>query len=145
MAKYLHLFEDRDAFMDEYTDYDKVMSFECSAGTFTYSNGDWINGSKTLIADYSRNPGVGPYSYVNKTGAYDRDSRSGVTITSVNIEEGEYHEPWVSYTEPKTTTKMTGNMWAIEALDPTSPETVGHVEAEYVGEITYVLPQRYVD
>lgn len=145
MAKYLHLFEDRDAFMNEYTDYDKVMSFECSAGTFTYSNGYWVNGSKTLYVDYSRNPGVGPYSMANKTGAYDSDSSLGVTITSVNVEEGKYHEPWVSYTEPNTTTKMTGNMWAIEAYSPSSPRTVGQVEAEYVGEITYVFPQRQVD
>ena len=143
MAKYLHLFEDRDAFTNEYTDYDKVMSFECSAGTFTYSNGDWVNGSKTLHVDYSRNPGVGPYSMANKTGAYDPDSNSGVTITSVNVEEGKYHEPWVSYTEPKTTTKMTGNMWAIEEYDPTSPKTVGQVEAEYVGETTIAFPEQF--
>lgn len=110
MGKYLHHYTSLDEFQKDYNDDGGINSFVCSAGTFMYDRYEendgiyfWKNGDKELITSY-RSPKVGAYNYEDGTGAYDIDNNTGVEITEVGeVQPGKYQEPWVSYTDDKTT------------------------------------------
>lgn len=99
MAKYLHYFETLSQFEEEYNETEPlVISFICSAGTFTYDRHEdeygeyvWKNGNKELMTGRR----------ILKVGdsAYDPENDAYVEITAIGETESlKYYEPWVSYT-----------------------------------------------
>lgn len=68
----------------------EIVSFVCSAGTFTYDSYDdnyrayvWVNGS-VWLATPVREPKVGAFDYGSGQGAYDIENDVPITITTVN-------------------------------------------------------------
>ena len=144
MGKYIHKYNSLSAFTEDYEDESVllVVSFVCSAGTFTYDTYEagiqayvWVNAQKTLWTP-DRNPKVGAFDYPNGTGAYDPDNDNGVEITLINTEqhEGKYLEPWVSATKYEQITKISGDWWFAKESGNYSIKD-GTVELEYIGEV----------
>lgn len=132
MGKYLHHYETTFQFEGNYkTENTAVVSFECSAGTFTYDRYKFDQENGGMFYVY-KNGNVELYSSsrtfsIDDNMVFDPVNNVDVTLTSiVSTEPAIYHTPWVSYTKDYNVTRFNATL---------SNETLGQTKTDQ----TYVL------
>ena len=149
MGKYLHKFESFEDFDAVYNGNNLPLYFETADGTYYYSGEDdgvhwWVKDlggeNEHWLFTQSRIPKVGIWTDCENEpdpdefpGAVDDEKTCPdwfVEITSVQTFEGEYVEPWVSYTEYGKPTGITGVFFYDDTYE-------GDISLTYDGEVDY--------